>query len=183
MICRIGGITKQQIGSIKTFPEETRFEIANTHVEAFRKLAAMNTNEANITPSEAPHSGMFKGGTRNRRDEGGERPYAKKPFRRDEDGEGGRPPFKKKPWQPREGEADGERPAFKKKPYAPRADVPEGGQFFDKPNEKPFAKGPGAKKPFKPKSDFKAGGKPGFKPAGKPFAKGPKGPKGGKRFD
>ncbi|WP_313472517.1 DEAD/DEAH box helicase [Brevundimonas sp.] len=183
MICRIGGITKQQIGSIKTFPEETRFEIANTHVEAFRKLAAMNTNEANITPSEAPHSGMFKGGTRNRRDEGGERPYAKKPFRRDEDGEGGRPPFKKKPWQPREGEADGERPAFKKKPYAPRADAPESSQFFDKPNEKPFAKGPGAKKPFKPKSDFKAGGKPGFKPAGKPFAKGPKGPKGGKRFD
>ncbi|WP_312780857.1 DEAD/DEAH box helicase [Brevundimonas sp.] len=180
MICRIGGITKQQIGSIKTFPEETRFEIANTHVEAFRKLAAMNTNEANITPSEAPHAGMFKGGTRNRRDEGGERPYAKKPFRRDEDGEGGRPPFKKKPWQPREGEADGERPAFKKKPYAPRADAPESSQFFDKPYEKPFAKGPGAKKPFKPKSDFKAGGKPGFKPGGKPFAKGPKG---GKRFD
>jgi len=180
MICRIGGITKQQIGSIKTFPEETRFEIANTHVEAFRKLASMNTQEANITPSEAPHSGMFKGGTRNRRDEGGERPYAKKPFRRDEDGEGGRPPFKKKPWQPREGEADGERPAFKKKPYAPRADAPESSQFFDKPHEKPFAKGPGAKKPFKPKSDFKAGGKPGFKPGGKPFAKGPKG---GKRFD
>ena len=181
MICRIGGITKQQIGSIKTFPEETRFEIANTHVEAFKKLAAMNTNEANITPSEAPHAGMFKGGTRNRRDEGGERPYAKKPFRRDEDGEGGRPPFKKKPWQPREGEAGGERPAFNKKPYAPRADAPEGGQGFDKPYEKkPFAKGPGAKKPFKPKSDFKAGGKPGFKPGGKPFAKGPKG---GKRFD
>ena len=181
MICRIGGITKQQIGSIKTFPEETRFEIANTHVEAFKKLAAMNTQEANITPSEAPHAGMFKGGARNRRDEGGERPYAKKPFRRDEDGEGGRPPFKKKPWQPREGEAEGERPAFKKKPYAPRADAPEGGQSFDKPYEKkPFAKGPGAKKPFKPKSDFKAGGKPGFKPGGKPFAKGHKG---GKRFD
>ncbi|WP_313003096.1 DEAD/DEAH box helicase [Brevundimonas sp.] len=185
MICRIGGITKQQIGSIKTFPEETRFEIANTHVEAFRKLAAMNTNEANITPSEAPHSGMFKGGARNRRDEGGERPYAKKPFRRDEDGEGGRPPFKKKPWQPREGEAEGERPAFKKKPYAPRADAPEGSQFFDKPYEKPFAKGPGAKKPFKPKSDFKASGKPGFKPAGKPAGAKPfnKAGKPGKRFD
>ncbi|MFC5372309.1 DEAD/DEAH box helicase [Brevundimonas faecalis] len=180
MICRIGGITKQQIGSIKTFPEETRFEIANTHVEAFKKLAAMNTQEANITPSEAPHAGMFKGGTRNRRDEGGERPYAKKPFRRDEDGEGGRPPFKKKPWQPREGEGGGERPAFNKKPYAPRpegerAERPEG-------DKKPFAKGPGAKKPFKPKGDFKPGGKPGFKPGGKPpFAKGGKKP--GKRFD
>ncbi|MFK0298283.1 DEAD/DEAH box helicase [Brevundimonas sp. NPDC090276] len=175
MICRIGGITKQQIGSIKTFPEETRFEIANTHAEAFKKLAAMNTNEANITPSEAPHSGMFKGGTRNRRDEGGERPYAKKPFRRDEDGEGGRPPFKKKPWQPREGEAGGERPAFNKKPYAPRAE----GERTERP-EGAFAKGPGAKKPFKPKADFKAGGKPGFKPGTKPFNKAGKP---GKRFD
>jgi ATP-dependent RNA helicase DeaD len=180
MICRIGGITKQQIGSIKTFPEETRFEIANTHVEAFRKLAAMNTNEANITPSEAPHAGMFKGGARNRRDEGGERPYAKKPFRRDEEGEGGRPPFKKKPWQAREGEAGGDRPAFNKKPYAPRAE----GERAERP-EGGFAKGPGAKKPFKPKADFKAGGKPGFKPAGKPAGAKPfnKAGKPGKRFD
>ena len=154
MICRIGGITKREIGSIKTFPEETRFEIANTHVEAFKKLAAMNTDEAHITPSEAPGPGMFKGG-RNRREDG-DRPYAKKPFRRDEGGEGG------------------ERPAFKKKPWAPRAEGErsEGG----KP---PFAKGPGARKPFKPKGDFK----PGFKPGGKPFAKGPKAAKGGKRFD
>ncbi len=155
MICRIGGITKQQIGSIKTFPEETRFEIANTHVDTFRKLAAMNNEEANITPSEAPGPGMFKGGNRNRREDG-DRPFAKKPFRRDEGGE------------------SGERPAFKKKPWAPRTEGErtEGG----KP---PFAKGPGARKPFKPKGDFK----PGFKPGGKPFAKGPKAAKGGKRFD
>ncbi|MGH7027915.1 DEAD/DEAH box helicase [Brevundimonas sp.] len=173
MICRIGGITKQRIGSIKTFPEETRFEIANSHVEAFKKLAAMNTNEANISPSEAPHAGMFKGGMRNRRDEGGE---------------GGRPPFKKKPWQPREGEGEGERPAyakkpfnrdertgdgprpdFKKKPYAPRTDA-ERGPRAD--GDKPYAK-----KPF--------GAKPGFKPGGKPAGAKPfnKAGKPGKRFD
>lgn len=115
MICRIGGITKQQIGSIKTFPEETRFEIANTHVEAFRKLAAMNTNEANITPSEAPHSGMFKGGARNRRDEGGERPYAKKPFRRDESG-GRAPAVQEAVAAARRARGGAERPAFNKKP-------------------------------------------------------------------
>ena len=193
MICRIGGITKREIGSIKTFPEETRFEIANTHVEAFKRLAQMNTEEANITPSEAPHSGMFKGGSRNRREDG-DRPFARKPYNRD-GGEGGdRPAFKKKPWQPRDNDG-GERPSFDKKPWAPRENAGGDRPSFDKKpwtprdndggergsyDKKPFAKGPGAKKPFKPKTD----GKPGFKPGGKPpFAKGPKGPKGGKRFD
>ena len=32
--------TKQQIGAIKTFPEETRFEIAKTHEAAFREAEA-----------------------------------------------------------------------------------------------------------------------------------------------
>jgi len=190
MICRIGGITKREIGSIKTFPEETRFEIANTHVEAFKKLAQMNTQDAVITPSEAPHSGMFSGGNRNRREDG-DRPFARKSFNRDGDG-GDRPAFKKKPWQPRDNEggerpafdkkpwaprenAGGDRPPFEKKPWQPRAD--EGGERPAYDKKPPFAKGPGAKKPFKPKTD----GKPGFKPGGKPaFAKGPKG---GKRFD
>ena len=187
MICRIGGITKREIGSIKTFPEETRFEIANTHAEAFKRLAEMNSDEAKITPSEAPAAGMFSGGARNRREDG-DRPYAKKPFRREEGGD--RPAFAKKPWQPRENEG-GERPSFDKKPWAPRAEGGDRPPFEKKPwapreneggdrgsyDKKPFAKGPGAKKPFKPKFD----GKPGFKPGGKPpFAKGPKA---GKRFD
>ena len=34
LICRIGGVAKQQIGSIRTFPEETRFEVALTHAGA-----------------------------------------------------------------------------------------------------------------------------------------------------
>jgi ATP-dependent RNA helicase DeaD len=112
-------------------------------------------------------------GARNRKFEkdGEARPYAKKPFRRDEDGQA-RPPFKKKPWSP-EGDAgrsaDGEHP-FKKKPYAPRTDAALGEGGF---NKKPGFKDKGDKKPFTPKAGFK--GKPDFKAGGKPFAKGPKG--------
>ena len=40
LICRIGGISKPQIGSIRTFPEETRFEIAKTHEKGFREAVA-----------------------------------------------------------------------------------------------------------------------------------------------
>lgn len=178
LICRIGGITKQQIGSIRTFPEETRFEVALTHADAFRAAAAQSQEEARITPSEAPTPGSMKGARNRKFEKDGEaRPYAKKPFRRDEDGQA-RPPFKKKPWSP-EGDAgrsaDGERP-FKKKPYAPRADAAPGEGGF---NKKPGFKDKGDKKPFTPKAGFK--GKPDFKAGGKPFAKGPK--KAGKRFD
>jgi ATP-dependent RNA helicase DeaD len=172
LICRIGGITKQQIGSIRTFPEETRFEVALTHADAFRAAAAQSKEEARITPSEAPTPGSMKGARNRKFEKDGEaRPYAKKPFRRDEDGQA-RPPFKKKPWSP-EGDAgrsaDGEHP-FKKKPYAPRTDAALGEGGF---NKKPGFKDKGDKKPFTPKAGFK--GKPDFKAGGKPFAKGPKG--------
>ncbi|MEG2313552.1 DEAD/DEAH box helicase [Brevundimonas sp.] len=165
MICRIGGITKAQIGSIKTFPEETRFEIATSHAEAFKKLAEMNTQEANITSSEAPAAGMFKGGHRNGPREGG----------RDFGGrEGGRPSFGRKPfggndrgdraerprgeWQERsefkprtEG---GDRPDRGAKPFRPRGD------FDNKPSG--FKGKPAGGKPYAGKPAA-AGGKPGFK--------------------
>ncbi len=169
MICRIGGITKQQIGSIKTFPEETRFEIANTHVEAFKKLAQMNTEEANITPSDAPHAGMFKGSRD--RDFGGR--------------EGGRPPFKRKPFGDNDRGPRGDRPD--RGPRAEgRGEWKERGEF--KPREGGDRPDRGAK-PFRPRGDFD--GKPsGFKgkPAGgKPYAGKPAGGKPGfkkaRRFD
>ena len=130
LICRVGGIAKPQIGAIRTFPEETRFEIAKSHEKAFRDAVAASNEEVKITPSEAPQPGMFKGGKKPfKRDDrdGAERPY-KKPFKRAEGGEGdARPPFKKKPW-------------------APKADGGEAGA-------KPFAK-----KPFKAKPGFKKSG-------------------------
>ena len=159
MICRIGGITKQQIGSIKTFPEETRFEIANTHVEAFKKLAQMNTEEANITPSDAPHAGMFKGSRD--RDFGGR--------------EGGRPPFKRKPFGDNDRGPRGDRPD--RGPRAEgRGEWKERGEF--KPREGGDRPDRGAK-PFRPRSDFdnKPSGFKGKPAGGKSFAGKPAGGK------
>lgn len=133
LICRVGGISKPQIGSIRTFPEETRFEIAKTHEKAFRDAVASSKEEVRITPSEAPTPGSMKAGkfAGKPRREDGERPFRKPPFKRAEGGEGdARPPFKKKPW-------------------APKADGAHAG------GDKPYAK-----KPFKPKPGFK---KTGFK--------------------
>lgn len=121
LICRVGGITKPQIGSIKTFPEETRFEIAKTHADAFRAAIANSNEEVKITPSEAPAAGMFKGSSRPPRRDDREGGYQKPAFRRSEGGEGdSRPPFKKKPWAPKGEFAGGEgagKPPFAKKPF------------------------------------------------------------------
>lgn len=169
LICRVGHITKKEIGAIRTFPDETRFEIAKTHEGLFRDaLKNSPRDDVTITPSEAPtQGGGYKGAKKPfKRDdrEGGRdgprdaaRPYAKKPFNREERaGAGDKPAFARKPWAPDAATGDA-RPPFKKKPYAPRDGeaAPAGG--------KPFAK-----KPFKPKAGFKPGGKPGFKKTAKP---------------
>jgi len=145
LICRIGGISKPQIGSIRTFPEETRFEIAKTHEKAFREAVAASKEEVKITPSEAPTPGSMKASRfAGKPREDGDRPFKKTPYKRAEGGEGdARPPFKKKPWAPKtDGAAN------------PRSNAA---------GDKPFAK-----KPFKAKPGFKKDGfkKDGFK--GKP---------------
>jgi len=137
LICRLGGISKPQIGAIRTFPEETRFEIAKTHEKAFRDAVAASKEEVKITPSEAPTPGSMKASrfagqkSNGPRREDGDRPFKKPPFKRAEGGEGDA------------------RPPFKKKPYAPKAD----GARSNATGDKPFAK-----KPFKPKPGFKKGG-------------------------
>ena len=133
LICRIGGISKPQIGSIRTFPEETRFEIAKTHEKAFREAVAASKEEVKITPSEAPTPGSMKASR-----------FAGKPRREDGDR-----PFKKPPFKRAEGGEGDARPPYKKKPYAPKAD----GARSNAAGDKPFAK-----KPFKPKPGFKKGG-------------------------
>jgi ATP-dependent RNA helicase DeaD len=142
LICRIGGISKPQIGAIRTFPEETRFEIAKTHEKAFREAVAASNDEVKITSSEAPtpgsmKAGKFAGAGKPRREDG-DRPFKKTPYKRADGGEGdARPPFKKKPWAPK-ADAGGENPRS------------------NAAGDKPFAK-----KPFKAKPGFK---KAGFKP-------------------
>ncbi len=172
LICRVGHITKAQIGAIRTFPDETRFEIARTHEAAFREaLKTSPRDDVTITPSEAPtQGGGYKGSGPKKpfvkREDGDKPEFKKKPWAKREDGEGkpdfGKKPFEKKPWVKRE---DGDaRPDFKKKPWTPREDRPaEGGEerkVFSREERlagggpKPHRKGP--KPPFAPRTDAEA---------------------------
>lgn len=143
LICRLGHITKKEIGSIRIYPDETRFQIANTHASRFRDaVAASGEKDVTITASEAPAPGGYrKGGPKPRFDDaetGAPKPFKKKPFPKRADGENRHAPPKpfKRP-ERAEGTADGPRPPFKKK---------QG--FKAKPGGAPGKK-PFAKKPFK----------------------------------
>jgi ATP-dependent RNA helicase DeaD len=139
LICRVGHITKAQIGAIRTFPDETRFEIAKTHEAAFREaLKTSPRDDVTITASEAPtQGGGYKGS-------GPKKPFMKR------DGDD-KPEFKKKPWVKRE---DGDaKPEFKKpyekKPYVKRE---EGGDARPE-GKKPYEKKPYEKKAWVPRED------------------------------
>ena len=55
MICRRGGLTRQDIGSIRIFESESRFEIAAEAAEAFAAIAVRaGKGEAAISACEAP---------------------------------------------------------------------------------------------------------------------------------
>ena len=158
VICRLGGITKREIGSIRILSHETRFEIALPAVEGFKSsLASAKNAEVAITPSSAPDNA-----------------YEARPKR----------PFVKKPYAPRaEGEADGgerPRPAWKtrKPPFQPRTDAapaedrkPWKAKGDPKANGKLRGNAPfkgGAPKPRAEGAAPVARAKPPFKKAGKP---------------
>lgn len=54
LICKAGGITKQEIGSIRIFDRETKFEIAPHAADVFAASAAAAQGEARIEPAAAP---------------------------------------------------------------------------------------------------------------------------------
>jgi ATP-dependent RNA helicase DeaD len=123
LICRLGHVTKPDIGSIRIFDNETKFEIART-VEAkfLAAIAATADEDIRIEPSSPPGA----------RAEGGERPAFKKPFKK-RDGEAGGEDRPKKP--------------FRKGPPPHKADGKPAGKPAGKPFGKPAGKGGG--KPFK----------------------------------
>lgn len=85
LICKAGGITKQEIGSIRIFDRETKFEIAPGAARAFAATAAAQ-GEARIEPAAPPGSAP-------------PRPHFEGPAK---------PSFKKKaPAKPRAAKADG----------------------------------------------------------------------------
>lgn len=141
LICRLGHITKKEIGSIRIYPDETRFQIALTHAARFKDaVAAANEKDVTITASEAPAPGGYKKGPKPHHDnsDGPRPPFKKKPYAKGSDSEN-RPaprPFKR-PERP--ASADEARPPFKKKSgFKPKGAAP---------GKKPFAK-----KPFKAKA-------------------------------
>lgn len=53
LICKAGGVTKQEIGSIRIFDGETKFEIATHAAHGFAEMASQQ-NEAQIHPAAPP---------------------------------------------------------------------------------------------------------------------------------
>ncbi|MEX6505529.1 DEAD/DEAH box helicase [Jiella sp. M17.18] len=87
LLCRRGKITRQDIGMIKIFDRETKFEIAAEAAKRFAAAAEVSDgDDITISPAEAPGGG---GGPRGKKGgKGGfDKPQGKKPFHRK--GEGG----------------------------------------------------------------------------------------------
>ncbi|MFP5296954.1 MAG: DEAD/DEAH box helicase [Alphaproteobacteria bacterium] len=169
LICRLGHVTKRDIGAIKIFERETKFEITEEMKAKFEAAVAQGLEEGikidpavKPGPSEKPVSRWDK-----KPGAGGDRPD-RKPWKARED----RLEGEKKPWVKRE---DGDKPAWKaredrpqgeKKPWAKRDDAApaaEGKKPWVKrtadsptpPGKKPWVKKPAAegKTPWVPRSD------------------------------
>jgi ATP-dependent RNA helicase DeaD len=97
MICRLGHITKKDIGSIRIFDRETKFEIAKTAEAKFAEaVRATLEDEIRIEPSTPPGTGPRKAGGPPQKDG---RPPFRKPFKGPPGAPGpksGKPPWKKK---------------------------------------------------------------------------------------
>ena len=163
-ICRLGQVTKRDIGAIKIFERETKFEITEEMKAKFEAAIAQGLEEGvkiepavKPGPSEKPVSRWDK-----KPGAGGDRPE-KKPWKAREDG-GDKPAWKpredrpqgeKKPWVKRE---DSAAPAEGKKPWVKREDG-------DKPAWKAREDKPqGEKKPWVKRDEAAAPAAEGKKP-------------------
>ncbi|MFT8591213.1 MAG: DEAD/DEAH box helicase [Acetobacter orientalis] len=89
MLCRLGGIKKQDIGAIRIQPDHTLVEIAQDKAERFQSCAAAtDPDEIKVEPAEAPRQGGGGGGYRGKPAGGGGGGG------RDRDRDGKRPPRK-----------------------------------------------------------------------------------------
>jgi len=192
LICRLGHVTKRDVGSIKIFDRETKFEITKDAEAKFR-AALTQANDEGVTIGDAVAPAAGEKSLRKWDKPQGDRPdRGDKPFRKPrEDGDAPRKPWKaredraegdapRKPWKPREDRAEGDAP---KKPWAPRtdrADAPaaEGGEkkwvkrTKDGPTpegKKPWVDKKGPKKPWTPRAEGGSAATGGDRPwTGKP---------------
>ena len=177
LICRLGHITKREIGSIKVFDKDTKFEILTAAAPSFlRAVNDANDPEVRITPTAGP-TGADRDreghGARAPRNDG---PRAARPPRADH-GEGrsrdDRPHKPRSNYNPATFRELIDAPA----PAAPPPPREERPRYEDRParqDRPPQAER--SAKPYPPKGDFKPKGKPPFKdkppfkgkPGGKP---------------
>jgi ATP-dependent RNA helicase DeaD len=126
LICRRGHVTKPEIGAIRVFGRETKFEIVPAAAERFAAaIKGAHDDGVKIEPAGAPEPRRPSGPP-------GEGPAGKKPFSRPRKDFG--PREERKPWSPVDGGEAGERPS---------KTWPAGGKppFRKKPGGKPFGKG------------------------------------------
>ena len=174
LICKAGGITKAEIGSIRIFDTDSRFQIAKANADAFAEaVKGKNENNTTITPAFGPD----ERGSAMPRSEGDSAPR----------------PFKKGPFKHKNGEFGDKRPGAFAAPVKPAAEDRAPAARSDSDHAPtPFKKAPFAHKgkDFKKGADFKGDRDFGDKRAGseearvaspraegdtapKPFKKGP----------
>ncbi|WP_332676951.1 DEAD/DEAH box helicase [Brevundimonas sp.] len=173
-ICRLGHVTKRDIGSIKIFERETKFEITLEMKAKFEAAIALGLEEGvKIDPAVKPGPQEKPVSRWDKKPAGGDRPD-KKPWAKREEG-GDKPAWKaredrpqgeKKPWVKRDDAApaaEGKKPWVKRTPNDPTP-----------PGKKPWVKKPPAegKTPWTPRSDAEA---PAAAAGDKPWKGKPKG--------
>jgi ATP-dependent RNA helicase DeaD len=163
-ICRLGHVTKRDIGAIKIFERETKFEITQEMKAKFEAAIALGLEEGvKIDPAVAPGPQERPVSRWDKKPAGGDRPD-KKPWKAREEG-GDKPAWKprevrpegaKKPWVKRD---DTAAPAEGKKPWVKREET------SDKPAWKAREDRPqGEKKPWVKRDDAAAPAAEGKKP-------------------
>ncbi|MDZ4060238.1 MAG: DEAD/DEAH box helicase, partial [Brevundimonas sp.] len=111
-ICRLGHVTKRDIGAIKIFERETKFEITQEMQAKFEAAVALGLEDGvKIDPAVKPGPSEKPVSRWDKKPAGGDRPD-KKPWKARE--EGGEKPA----WKPRE-----DRPEGAKKPWVKREDA------------------------------------------------------------
>jgi ATP-dependent RNA helicase DeaD len=111
-ICRLGHVTKRDIGAIKIFERETKFEITQEMQARFEAAIALGLEDGvKIDPAVKPGPSEKPVSRWDKKPAGGDRPD-KKPWKARE--EGGEKPA----WKPRE-----DRPEGAKKPWVKREDA------------------------------------------------------------
>ena len=146
LICKAGGITKAEIGSIRIFEADTRFQIAKDRAEAFGEAVKDKTeNNTAITPAFGPES---RASTPQRPSSDAPQAYKGKPFKHKS---------KDRPHVPA-GRLD--KPNFTAEGHSTSATYAKDKKPFKRPGgDKPFDKNASAKpfvKPYKFKKKNKA---------------------------